>query len=319
MTGESASADRRTGPSVAICAITYRRPEWLERLLTGLFCLEFTSVQPMVKIVIVENEAAGPGKDVSDRLRARSPFPLEFAPEPRRGIPYARNTALELAGEVDFYAILDDDESPDPKWLEELLVAQARYGVDLVSGPVLPVFEQPPPRWIETGRFYLRKRHATGTRVRPVGTNNVLIRRGVVQSLAGPFDERFALTGSSDTHLFKRLERAGCSSVWADEAIVYETIPASRANARWLLRRAYRTGTGFAAITLDLKSARWPRLYVAYLGLKHLVRGFLGAVPGIFLGRAFLVAQGMIVYRGWGMLAGLSGRQYQEYKTIHGK
>jgi glycosyltransferase involved in cell wall biosynthesis len=306
-------------PTVAICAITFRRPEWLERMLLGLSRLEFVRTKPHVKIVIVENEAGGPAAAICDAMRSKCPFPLHFGEEPPRGIPYARDRSLAIAGDVDFYAILDDDESPDPKWLDELLAVQAAYDADLVAGPVLPVFETPPPSWVEQGAFHQRKRFVTGTRTRPNGTNNVLIRRAALPEKPGPFDVAYALSGSDDTHLFKRMDRAGCLSVWCDEAIVYETIPASRTSVRWLCRRSFRTGTGFAAITLEIDAAGRPRWYLFYLGLKHVVRGLLGMIPGVFLGRAFFVAQLMIMYSGFGMLAGLSGRQYQEYKTIHGQ
>jgi GT2 family glycosyltransferase len=291
----------------------------LQKLLRGIAELQFEHVQPEVRVVIVENEADGPGRAVCERLKPEFPFPLEHHVEPRRGIPFARNTAIERAGEVDFIAFIDDDEIPDANWLDELLRVQAKHNTDMVAGPVLPLLERTIPGWMVRGAFWNRKRYSTGTPVLPLGTGNVLIRRSSLSDIGEPFDDRLALTGSSDTHLFKRLGLAGCTSVWADDALVHETVPASRCSVHWVCARAYRTGTGFAAITCDLGEYRRPRLYVAYVGLKHLVRGGLGIVPGLILGRHVLVAQLLIIYRGLGMFAWLFGHQYQEYKTIHGR
>ena len=72
------------------------------------------------------------------------PWQLVYAVEPRRGIPFGRNTAVRTAGDVDFVAFLDDDETADPAWLVELLRVQRTTGADVVTGTVLPVFEAGP-------------------------------------------------------------------------------------------------------------------------------------------------------------------------------
>src|SRR3546814_11191398 len=66
----------------------------------------------------------------------RFPWPLHYVAEPRRGITFARNAALDTAAAQDcaFVAFIDDDEVPAPRWLAALLAAQQRSGAAAVLG-----------------------------------------------------------------------------------------------------------------------------------------------------------------------------------------
>ncbi|MEX0939593.1 MAG: glycosyltransferase family A protein [Pirellulales bacterium] len=304
---------------MAVCAITLRRPEWLERLLKGAAALTFRDTGPDVRVVIVENEADGPGKEVCDRLRPEFPFPLEHYVEPRRGIPFARNAAIERAAEVDFIAFIDDDEVPDPGWLDELLRVQSRHQADLIAGPVVPRFEQTPPTWIVRGGFCDRLRMPTGTSVLPMGTGNLLIRRQALAEMNPPFDERLALTGGSDTHFFQRMKQAGKASVWADEAVVHEWVPTSRMTARWIASRAVRTGVTFSWITRDLEPLPKAVARILWRSAIHVGWGLASLPINLLRGRHSFMLSVKYLLRGLGMLGGLFGYRYEEYRRIHGK
>ena len=58
------------------------------------------------------------------------------------------------------------------------------------------------------------------------------MRTSALARLDALFDERMALSGGSDVELFRRFAAQGHSIVWADEAVVFEWVPRSRANAR---------------------------------------------------------------------------------------
>jgi glycosyltransferase involved in cell wall biosynthesis len=315
----SQQAEPRSSPVVAICAITFRRPEGLTRLLEGVSRLSFAGATPEVKVIVVENETQGPGAAICQDMAAEFPFPLDCAAEPRRGIPFARNLAIRRAGEVDFIAFIDDDEAPDPGWLEALLRVQADYDADLVAGPVRPVYESNPPEWIVQGGFHDRASYPTGTERSPMGTNNVLIRRAALAEMEQPFDERLALTGGTDTHLFLRLAKRGCKSVWAEEASVREWIPASRCTARWVCARAFRTGATSSIIAKDLEGAPicWARML--WRAAVHIGWGVVSLPVGLLRGRRAAMSSVKYLFRGVGVLCGLVGVQFEEYKEIHGK
>ncbi|MEX0939592.1 MAG: glycosyltransferase [Pirellulales bacterium] len=305
-------------PSVAVCAITFRRPEWLEKLLRGIAALRFEHIQPEVRVVIVENEEDGPGRAVCDRLRPEFPFPLEYHVEPRRGIPFARNTAVERAGEVDFIAFIDDDEVPASNWLDELLRVQSAHDSDLVGGPILPIFERTPPDWISRGRFHEHLRYPTGTRTFPNGTNNVLIRRERLSSIGTPFDEQCALSGGTDSRLFARLGADGATSVWADEAIVHEWIPMSRCTLRWLARRSFRIGINHGSMARDFNPCVRSISRIVGRGSFLVVRGLVTLPVHSIRGKEGVMLSFKYLTRGAGIFCGLLGFRYQEYKTIHG-
>lgn len=304
---------------IAVCVMSYRRPVWLARLLEGLSKLTFVET-PTVRIVVVENEADGPAREVCEQARGGCSFPVEHYAEPSRGIPFARNRAVACAGrDVDFIAFIDDDETPEPQWLQSLIDVQQACNADIVAGPVLPCYEGQVPAWITQGRFHERRRLPTGSAVTPMGTGNVLVRREVFEQFSPPFDERYALIGGSDAHFFRRAVKAGFRAVWADEAIVHEWVPASRASARWIWQRAFRSGTNFALTTWKTERPVQAVGQIAWRTAKHLGWGIVGMPWGLIRGRAGLVSQGQHISRGAGVLLGALGYQYPEYRQIHGR
>ena len=149
------------GPRVSVCVATFRRPEGLRRLLQGLAAQRFErEAAPDVEVLVVDNEAAGRAAAVCDEVRSSFPWQLRGLEEARRGITFARNSGLRsVRPDADFIAFIDDDEEPDPSWLDALLVAQDRHRADVVTGPVVPRFAADVPRWVTRGAFFGPRRH----------------------------------------------------------------------------------------------------------------------------------------------------------------
>ena len=309
---------------VTVCIATYRRAEGLRRLLGGIDGLTFRkSLPPGVRIVVVDNDPEGSASEVCEELVPKLGWPLSYHAEPRRGISYARNTAISRAGdEADFIACIDDDEVPEPNWLDELLHVQLSYDADVVSGPVLPYFPDPVPAWILRGKFFEQAfehpRYPTGQELEVTATSNVLIRAKIFEETGLTFDERLALTGGEDVHFFARVRRAGYKIVHADEAVVREWIPGSRANARWILKRAYRVGNAHTLTEEYLGSDPRTRAVRIAKGCGRIAQGALllpASLPVLFLsGRWMLVRSLLYICRGAGMLAGMIGVRFEEYR-----
>jgi len=311
---------------VAVCIITYHRPEGLKRLLEGLDALTFRdeSVEPSVKIFVVDNDPAGSARAVFERERSGLKWSTEYDIEPNRGIPYARNRAISLAARsgADFVAFVDDDEVPHSYWMDELLRVQRSCEADVVYGAVVPRFEEGVPSWVVEGKFFehtfVRAGYETGHPLELADTNNVLVRSNVFEEMGNNFDERFALTGGSDTHFFMRVFRAGYSIAWAPDAVVDDQIPASRANAGWILQRAYRLGNTRSLCELDLRTAPASWVAPAVKGTGRILQGALLLPVSVVSGWAALVgAAGKICY-GVGRLAGVAGLRYEEYRRAQG-
>jgi succinoglycan biosynthesis protein ExoM len=310
---------------VAVCVITYRRPQGLRRLLNGLDELVFhKNPRPDLNIIVIDNDPTGSARAVCEGAKSNLRWPIRYCVEPRQGIPYARNRAISCAGpDVDFVAFVDDDEVPQPSWVDELLYVQHSYDADVVYGAVLPYFVEAPPAWILKGRFFehhfVRARYPTGYPLELADTNNVLLRSQVFAGMDKLFDERFALTGGSDTHFFMRVFRAGYRIVWAEDAQVHDWVPRSRASVGWILQRAYRLGNTRSLCELDLEPSVAGRVVPPVKGVGRIVQGLLLLPVSLALGRhAFVGALHKICY-GAGRLAGVLGVQYEEYRRFAGK
>jgi len=297
----------------AICIATFKRTKLLRELLGGISELTFQKVPaPEIQVIVADNDARGSAADVCKSVP--SPWPVKYVIEPQRGISQTRNRAISEVGDVDFIAFVDDDERPDPAWLDELLWAQKEAGADAVSGPIIPSFTPDVPGWVKAGNLFNRPDHAPGDSLDFCSTGNVLIRRAVFDRIPA-FDERFALTGGEDTHFFLRVSRAGFKIVWSPSAIVRERISVDRANLGWLLRRAYRGGNSWVLVESTLDKRVPTRLIRVAKAFGRIIQGSLRAPVSLFMGKASITKSLQKICLGAGMLTGLADWDYQEYKS----
>ncbi|MCH9035406.1 MAG: hypothetical protein IID42_13040, partial [Planctomycetes bacterium] len=149
-------------------------------------------------------------------------------------------------------------------------------------------------------------------------THNVLVASEVYRTMPMCFDEKFAMTGGSDSDFFRRAHRAGHTIVWAESALVREWIPRSRACASWLVRRSYRAGITLAVIAMNQAPGWRTRLpSVAKAGVWFVI-GVTVCVLGLVSGRAMMVKGLRFMAYGAGTLASLFGARFEEYRTVHG-
>jgi glycosyltransferase involved in cell wall biosynthesis len=234
---------------------TCDRPDTLRALLEAL------AEQPPISqmAVLVLDNGATPVREVvapfSDRLD------LHYERVAVAGLTPVRNRAIELARELGgrYLAFIDDDELPHPGWLRALLERAEDSGADVVSGPVLPEYSEPPPAWIEEGDFF----RSPGDNV---GSGNVLLKLSALpRDAAACFRVEFSETGGEDYDLFRRLREGGARFATAEDAIVVERIPPQRTRLAYLLRLSLRDGARDAQMIL-LTGGAWPRILLALAG-----------------------------------------------------
>ncbi len=249
MTKLSAMSDVK----VQICILTYKRPALLTAALQSIRNQQFANQpRPKESVLVVDNDEKQSGREAFYKVFGADDPAARYVVAVPQGIAHARNRALEESAHADFIVFLDDDEWASPFWLQTLLETQRHFDADVVTGPVVPVFDHAPD-WLvrsfktcQTGT----QTHETGTQVRFVSTNNTLIRTAVTQDVR--FDRRFDHIGGEDTDFFMRLGRRGVRIVWAQEAEVYEAVPEHRATAQWLLQRARWNANTYTQCCLNL-------------------------------------------------------------------
>lgn len=218
--------------TIAIC--TRDRPERLSRCLRSLeSALQFASVDN-VQILVVDN--APP--DQRTRELVRTFESVDYCVEPRPGLDFARNRAVQTArGEL--IAFVDDDVVVDRIWLRGICDAWSRNPeAGGFAGPVLPyeleteaqiIFEQ----MGGFGRSFERRifrREAPGVPGYPCGAGifgagcNMVFARAALLELGG-FDEALdtgpPLPGGGDLDIFYRVVRAGYTFVREPAILAY--------------------------------------------------------------------------------------------------
>lgn len=302
------------GP-LAVCVATHKRPHGLERLIDGLQALTFEKcAEPALEIVVVDNDPARSAQELCARLARTSRWPLFYVSEPRRGISFARNAAMQKARSrnAELIAFIDDDEVPSPTWLDELLAGLAHYQAGVASGPVLPLFEGPAPAWMLKGKFFERDRFETGTRRATSATCNVLFTSKVFDDGVTAFDESLGLSGGEDSDFFLRVANAGYPIVWIDSAIVHEWNPVTRTRTAWILRRSFNVGNNWAGFKHDLRPS-------ARMAMRGLAKGILRLPASVLRGRHAIVSSLELIAVGVGYLVGRSGLRFERYRKTDGR
>jgi len=303
---------------VVVAIPTFRRPKGLARLLAALAALE---TEAKVTVLVADNDAEGhDGLDLCTRLRNEGYcWPLESIVVAERGIAQARNALTDhiLAHlPCDFVAMLDDDEWPEPGWLEGFLKVQRQTRADALHGAILRAFETEPEHWARACHGVAPLRDRTGPLAMIDSTGNVLVRRSCFEALEKPcFDPEFALSGGEDRDFFERLRRQGRRFAWADEAVVYAWVPSSRARFGWILQRAYRTGNSDMRVFLKHEQ----RLGDYAQELLKIAGAFFVYLPLSLVPIRSRSADALCkLCRAAGKAAAIFGHRYNEYATVHG-
>ncbi len=219
---------------VVIAVATYRRPEKLAVLLNYLERLELTRPALTTEILVVDNDDRCSAAPVV--AAAESAMTVSLLSEPRRGVVHARNAALEAAivRKADYLAFIDDDDYPDSAWLLRLLDTATTFAADLVTGPVVNVFDFDAPSWLATNE----RTRKGGEPVAEAYTCNLLIRLAALGQTR--FDEAFNVTGGEDVEFTRRLIAGGANAVWSPRAVVYTPRIPAEAEFRRVARQTYR-------------------------------------------------------------------------------
>lgn len=303
----------------AIAIPTFRRPDRLSRVLGDI---ERNMVVPhgfaLRTVLVVDNDGEPTSRSAVQEVAGD--LPLRYVHEPRPGISAARNRAMDELVDVDYVVMIDDDEALVADWPAGLLLTAQRSGAALVAGPVEPITPWPVPDWMLRPNLLGRAEHPDGSSPAKVPSTNLLIARRLLEHIDPLFDDRFGLSGGSDTLLCRRVRACGFDIRWSATARTAEIYPPERVTMRWLRRRWRRNGSNMVAIDLALEPAAAGRWRVrAVRAIEGMVR--VAAAPVLYLratasrrDRPFRQAEAQRqLYQGWGLLEGVIGRRPRMY------
>ena len=219
---------------------TYNRKDLLRRCLAAATNQDY----PDYEVIVVDD---GSTDGTGEMVQREFPQVRYIRQEPNRGPAAARNRGIEAAtGEI--IAFTDDDCEPPLDWLSELAAGFERY---LEAGAVGGIQEAPKAvqqhnllaRYEQflTRRVYGVGEHPVVGRPAPGGTNNLAVRRDLLQRLGG-FDETFPVAAGEDADLLHRLADLGYVTVCLPLKVTHHqayTWPA-------FLRQQVRRGVGAA-------------------------------------------------------------------------
>lgn len=306
---------------IAVCICTRDRPAGLARCLSSVLGQRLPTDGWQLRVVVVDNSHGGMERARGDALLAQG-APAIYIHEPRAGIPFARNAALEAAVKLDpaWVAFIDDDEVAPPGWLSQLLRIADQSGADVVHGSVISA--RPAETVDLAAAWHPAEAAPRCRRTNKAATNNVLLRTWLV---ADPvrlrFDEQMRETGGSDGEFFMRVGDAGARMVRTDDAPVFEERSDGRTTVSWQRKRAFRVGVN---CNYRYRKNRQPGLLAALLILGRVAESSGRAVLRAFLSllivtvnrsRASSLAQkGVLdVCFAWGCVAPYFGVQPRTY------
>src|SRR5688572_24040780 len=100
------------------------------------------------EVLVVDNRSTDDTATAVQKVARGYPVELRYIYEPTPGKYRAMNTAVGAArGEI--IAATDDDAVVEPEWLERVDEALLSLQCDFVGGPVAPLWQQPPPAWLD--------------------------------------------------------------------------------------------------------------------------------------------------------------------------
>jgi glucosyl-dolichyl phosphate glucuronosyltransferase len=275
---------------VAVLIATYNRATLLGETLD---LLAASVIPPGMswEVIVVDNNSNDATRSVVLERQPRYPVPLRYVFERRQGRSSALNAAMAITT-APYLLFTDDDVRVGSGWLAAGATALAD-GWDYIGGPVRPLWEAPPPPWLDLTRGdlwgtiaildYGNEPFVFDERQRvPLGAN-MGARRSLVERIGGFRTELGRSTGArvlgqEVPELLSRARAAGLRGLYVPEMVVQHHVPAARLTKRYF--RRWWMGKGYSKALLE---AMQP---ITEMGLDLRQVPHVGSLPRFMLGGA---------------------------------
>lgn len=234
--------------TVAIC--TWNRSQSLDRTLASMRALRLPAGVQW-ELIVVNNNCSDDTDGILARHRGTLPLVRLFESAPGQSV--CRNVAAR-ASRGDLIVWTDDDVIVPPEWLAEYAQGAAAFPeAAFFGGPIRPLFEQRPPKWMPsalTAFGFLWASLDLGPYARPllpgeyVYGANMAFRAAAANGLAfdvGRCHVSGQLGGGDDTEMIDRLRSREHIGMWLPGAVLQHVIPADRMAPEYVTRRMYQS------------------------------------------------------------------------------
>lgn len=242
---------------------TWNRAALLHETLASLARMR---VSPNLRweAIVVDNNSTDDTRAVVERHAASFPVSLRYIFEARQGRSSALNTGIAVASGRSI-VFTDDDVRLTDGWLDAACrpLLDPDQSIAYTGGPIRPIWEAPPPRWLDLSRGDLWGTIAIqdhgdrpfiyeeGRKV-PLGAN-MAARRAVFERVGGfrPDLGRTGgrlLLGQEVPELLLRLRGAGLRGMYVPAMELHHHVPAARLTKRYFRRWWFGKGVSRAAL-----------------------------------------------------------------------
>ncbi len=250
---------------VTVAISTWNRAERLRQTLTVMREL---AIPPDVQweLLVVNNNCTDDTDAVLSHHAGHLPLCRLF--EPRPGLSNARNCALDAA-RGDLVLFTDDDVLVPDHWFADY-VAAARQNAHAVffGGPIEPVFETPPPGWLEAGWKYVSGVYGTlDWGPLPFSFDHARLPFGANFGLRADVARRYRFDAGlgrrenqqlagEETALFTQMLDDGWQGRWVPGARLGHVVPKEHLTPEYLRERFF--GLGQTAVRIGLAAGLPP-------------------------------------------------------------
>lgn len=281
---------------------TCNRADLLQSLLVAM---ARQTVSPYrFEVIVVDNGSGdGAGKVVSS-VAGSYPFCIKYLQVNTPGLHAARHAGMNNAMS-DLLVFADDDIVPTDTWLEGVYEGFAVHGAQMVGGKNLPLWESPPPRWLDEK---WRQGDSTGRRVLAylsvidlgdeaqfvsplmVFGCNFSVKRSLLEETLGFHpdampDELIHLRGDGESHVSRHMISTGVPAFYHPKASVFHRVTPQRMTFEYFGKRAFNQGISDSfsnlrgVVTRDRPRGIKPRLLARLLNSRVMDRLLRIALP----------------------------------------